>query len=41
MHALRVLRAFLAVGVLNIVQYRSDFAIAVVNAVPHVAQACG
>lgn len=33
MHSLRVLRAFLSVGVLNIVQYRSDFAIAVVNAV--------
>lgn len=33
MHALRVLRAFLAVGVANIVQYRSDFAIALVNAV--------
>ena len=31
MHSLRVLRAFLSVGVLNIVQYRSDFAIAVVN----------
>ena len=31
MHALRVLRAFLSIGVLNIVQYRSDFAIAVVN----------
>ncbi len=31
MHGLRVLRAFLSVGVLNIVQYRSDFAIAVVN----------
>ncbi|WP_375431736.1 ABC transporter permease [uncultured Friedmanniella sp.] len=33
MHALRVLRAFLAVGVANIVQYRSDFAISLVNAV--------
>ncbi len=32
MHALRVLRAFIAVGLLNIVQYRSDFAIALVNA---------
>ena len=32
MHALRVLRAFLAVGLLNIVQYRSDFVIAVFNA---------
>ena len=32
MHALRVLRAFLAVGLLNIVQYRSDFAISVLNA---------
>jgi ABC-2 type transport system permease protein len=31
-HALRVVRAFLAVGVLNIVQYRSDFVIAVLNA---------
>ncbi len=33
MHSLRVLRAFLAIGVLNIVQYRSDFVIAVLNAV--------
>ena len=33
MHSLRVLRAYLAVGVLNIVQYRSDFLIAVLNAV--------
>lgn len=33
MHALRVVRAFLSVGVLNIVQYRSDFVIAVLNAV--------
>ena len=33
MHSLRVLRAFLTVGLLNIVQYRSDFAIAVLNAV--------
>lgn len=33
MHSLRVLRAYLSVGVLNIVQYRSDFAIAVLNAV--------
>ena len=32
MHSLRVLRAFLTIGVLNIVQYRSDFAIAVLNA---------
>jgi len=31
MHSLRVLRAYLAVGVLNIVQYRSDFAIAAGN----------
>lgn len=31
MHSLRVLRAFLSIGVLNIVQYRSDFAIAMVN----------
>jgi len=36
-HALRVLRAFLAVGVLNIVQYRADFAVAVVNAVVSLA----
>lgn len=33
MHSLRVLRAFLSIGVLNIVQYRTDFVIAVVNAV--------
>lgn len=33
LHSLRVLRAFVAVGVLNIVQYRSDFGIAVLNAV--------
>ena len=33
MHSFRVLRAFLSVGVLNIVQYRTDFVIAVVNAV--------
>jgi ABC-2 type transport system permease protein len=33
MHSLRVLRAFLTVGVLNIVQYRADFAVAVANAV--------
>jgi ABC-2 type transport system permease protein len=33
MHSLRVLRAFLTVGVLNIVQYRADFAVAVGNAV--------
>ncbi len=32
MHSLRVLHAFLAVGVLNIVQYRSDFVIALLNA---------
>jgi ABC-2 type transport system permease protein len=31
-HSLRVLRAYLAVGVLNIVQYRSDFVLAVGNA---------
>jgi len=33
MHSLRILRAFLSVGVLNIVQYRTDFVIAVLNAV--------
>ena len=33
MHSLRVLVAFLRVGVLNIVQYRSDFVLAVANAV--------
>lgn len=32
MHSLRVLRAFLSVGLANLVQYRSDFVIAVVNA---------
>ena len=32
MHSLRVLRAYLSIGVLNIVQYRSDFVIAVLNA---------
>ncbi|WP_375425180.1 ABC transporter permease [uncultured Friedmanniella sp.] len=32
MHSLRVLRAFLSIGVANLLQYRSDFAIAVVNA---------
>jgi ABC-2 type transport system permease protein len=37
MHSLRVLRAFLSVGVLNIVQYRSDFAIAVLNGVVSLA----
>jgi ABC-2 type transport system permease protein len=31
-HSLRVLRAFLSVGLANLVQYRSDFVIAVVNA---------
>jgi ABC-2 type transport system permease protein len=31
-HSLRVLRAFLSIGVANLVQYRSDFLIAVVNA---------
>ena len=31
MHALRVLRANLSIGVLNLVQYRSDFAIALLN----------
>jgi ABC-2 type transport system permease protein len=31
-HSLRVLRAYLTVGVLNIVQYRSDFLIAILNA---------
>jgi len=31
-HALRILRAFLSIGVLNIVQYRTDFVIAVLNA---------
>jgi ABC-2 type transport system permease protein len=36
-HSLRVLRAFLSIGVLNIVQYRSDFVIAVVNAVINLA----
>jgi ABC-2 type transport system permease protein len=32
MHSLRILRAFLSVGVLNIVQYRTDFVVAVLNA---------
>jgi ABC-2 type transport system permease protein len=32
MHSLRIMRAYLSVGVLNIVQYRSDFLIAVLNA---------
>jgi ABC-2 type transport system permease protein len=32
LHSLRVLRAYLSVGILNIVQYRADFVIAVVNA---------
>ncbi|HET9872858.1 MAG TPA: ABC-2 family transporter protein [Propionibacteriaceae bacterium] len=32
MHSVRVLGAYLSVGVLNIVQYRSDFVIAVLNA---------
>ena len=32
MHSLRVLRAFLSIGVLNLVQYRADFAVAVLNA---------
>jgi ABC-2 type transport system permease protein len=31
-HSLRILRAFLSVGVLNLVQYRTDFAVAVLNA---------
>jgi ABC-2 type transport system permease protein len=31
-HSLRVLRAFLSIGVLNLVQYRADFAVAVLNA---------
>jgi ABC-2 type transport system permease protein len=31
-HGLRVLRAFLSLGVLNLVQYRSDFFIALLNA---------
>ena len=33
LHGLRVLRAFLSVGVLNLLQYRSDFAISLLNAV--------
>jgi ABC-2 type transport system permease protein len=33
MHSLRVLGAYLSVGVLNIVQYRADFFVAVANAV--------
>ena len=32
-HGLRVLRAFLSLGVLNLLQYRSDFAISLLNAV--------
>lgn len=32
MHSLRVLWAFLSVGVLNLVQYRSDFVISILNA---------
>jgi ABC-2 type transport system permease protein len=32
-HSLRVLRAFLTIGLLNLVQYRADFAVAVLNAV--------
>ena len=32
-HGLRVLRAFLSLGVLNLVQYRSDFAVSLLNAV--------
>ncbi len=32
-HELRVLRAFLSLGVLNLLQYRSDFAISLLNAV--------
>jgi ABC-2 type transport system permease protein len=31
-HAIRVLRAFLSIGMLNLVQYRSDFAISLLNA---------
>jgi viologen exporter family transport system permease protein len=31
-HGLTVLRAFLSIGVLNLVQYRSDFAVSVLNA---------
>jgi ABC-2 type transport system permease protein len=38
-HSLRVLRAFLSVGVANLVQYRSDFVIALVNAVVNLATA--
>jgi ABC-2 type transport system permease protein len=33
LHGLRVLRAFLSLGVLNLLQYRSDFAISLLNAV--------
>ncbi len=33
LHGLRVLRAFLSLGVLNFLQYRSDFAISLLNAV--------
>jgi ABC-2 type transport system permease protein len=33
MHSVRVLGAFLTIGLLNIVQYRTDFLIAVINAV--------
>jgi ABC-2 type transport system permease protein len=32
-HGIRVLRAFLSLGVLNLLQYRSDFAISLLNAV--------
>jgi ABC-2 type transport system permease protein len=38
-HSFRVLRAFLSVGVANLVQYRSDFVIAVVNAVVNLVTA--
>jgi ABC-2 type transport system permease protein len=31
-HGVRVLRAFLSIGVLNLMQYRSDFAVSVLNA---------
>ena len=42
MHSLRVLRANLSVGVLNLVQYRSDFVIALVNvAISLAAQVLG
>ena len=33
LHGVRVLRAYLSVGVLNLLQYRSDFAISLLNAV--------